>query len=144
MYFVTYCAHGLNLAFSTFNTYLYGIRNWQIGIGFPDSLKNLIGKPLRCLARVLTGIKKLRLGATRVRLPITIDIMIMRLLVPFIHRGCFGVPENQMFLTTIILAFYGLLHCGEFTSPSTSAFSACRHLAVQGVIFTPHLTHPCM
>ena len=128
MYFVTYCAHRLNLAFSTINTYLYGIRNWQI----PD--------PLRQLERVLTGIKKLRSGATRVRLPITIDIM--WLLVSFIHRGCFGVPEDQLFLAAITLAFYGFLCCGEFTSPSTSAFSARRHLAVQDVIFYPTFNSP--
>ena len=66
----------------------------------------------------------------------------MQLLVSFIHRGCFGVPEDQMFLAAITLAFYGFLHCGEFTSPSTSAFSACRHLAVQDVIFYPTFNSP--
>ena len=140
MYFVTYCAHRLNLAFSTINTYLYGIRNWQIVYGFPDPLKDSIGKPLRRLERVLTGIKKLRPGVTRVRLPITIDIM--QLLVSFIHRGCFGVPENQMFLAAITLAFYGFLCCGEFTSPSTSTFSARRRLAIQDVIFYPTFNSP--
>ena len=39
MYFVTYCAHRLNLAFSTINTYLYGIKNWQIGYGFLTYLR---------------------------------------------------------------------------------------------------------
>ena len=140
MYFVTYCAHRLNLAFSAINTYLYGIRNWQVGYGFPDPLKDSIGKPLRRLERVLTGIKKLRPGATRDRLPITIDIM--WLLVSFIHKGCFGVPEDQMFLAAITLAFYGFLRCGEFTSPSTSAFSARRHLAVQDVTFYPTFNSP--
>ena len=56
MYFVTYCAHRFNLAFSTINTYLYGIRNWQIGYGYPDPFKDSIGKPLQRLERVLTRI----------------------------------------------------------------------------------------
>ena len=103
MYFVTYCAHRFNLEFSTIDTYLYGIRKWQIEYGFHDPLKDSIGKPLWHLERVLTGINKLKPGATRVRLPITIDIM--WLLVSFIHRGCFGVPEDQMFLAAITLAF---------------------------------------
>ena len=66
----------------------------------------------------------------------------MQLLVSFIHRGWFGAPEDQMFLAAITLAFYGFLCCGEFTSPSTSAFSACRHLAVQNVIFYPTFNSP--
>ena len=118
MYFVTYCAQRLNLEFSTIHTYLYVIRNWQIG-----PLKDSISKPLWHLEEVLTGIKKLRPWATRVRLPITINIM--QLLVSFIYRGCFGVPKDQMFMAAITLAFYRFLRCGEFTSPSTSAFSAC-------------------
>ena len=140
MYFVTYCAHRLNVAFSIINTYLYWIRNWQIGYGLPDPLKDSIGKPLRRLERVLTRIKKLRPGATRVRLPITIDIM--RLLVSLINRGLFWVPEDQIFLAAITLAFYEFLHYREFTSPSISAFSACQYLAVQDVVFYPTFNSP--
>ena len=140
MYFVTYCAHRLNVAFSIINTYLYWIRNWQIGYGLPDPLKDSIGKLLRRLERVLTRIKKLRPGATRVRLPITIDIM--WLLVSLINRGLFWVPEDQIFLAAITLAFYEFLHYREFTSPSISAFSACQYLAVQDVVFYPTFNSP--
>ena len=66
----------------------------------------------------------------------------MWLLVSFIYKGLFGVPEDQMFLAAITLAFYRFLCCGEFTSPITSAFSACRHLAVQDVIFYPTFNSP--
>ena len=47
-----------------------------------------------------------------------------------------------MFLAAITLAFHRLSRCREFTSPSTSAFSACLHLAVQDVIFYPTFNSP--
>ena len=132
MYFVTYCAHQLNLLFSAINTYSHGIWNWQIAYGLPNPLKDYIGKPLRSLYRVSTGIKKLSPEVTRVKLPITIDIM--WLLVSFINGGCFGEPEDQIFLAAITLPLCLFIRCGN-THPQDEASSACRHLAVQDVIF---------
>ena len=140
MYFAAYCANKLNVASTTINNYLYGIRSWQIGRGMADPLKTSFGQPLLCLDRVLKGIKKCKPGVTRPRLPITIDIL--RLLVSFVTLGCFGKPDDQMFIAAITMAFFGFLRCGEFTAFSASCFSSSKHLALKDAIFYPSFRNP--
>ena len=40
LYFAAHCAHHMKLSASTINLYLYGLRNWCVGLGFPNPLKN--------------------------------------------------------------------------------------------------------
>ena len=121
LYFAAHCAHHTKLAASTINLYLYALRNWCVGLGFPNPLKTEYGGPLLRLDRVLKGIKKLHKGHNRPRLPITIDIL--RMIVSFLSFGCFGIFEDLMMSAAVTFAFYGFLHCGEFTVTSQAAFS---------------------
>ena len=96
-------------------------------------LKTSFGQPLLYLDRVLKGIKKCKPVVMQPRLPITIDIL--RLLVSFVTLGCFGKPDDQMFITAITMAFFSFLKCGEFTAPNASHFSSSKHLALMDAIF---------
>ena len=58
LYYVTHCAHHMRLAASVINLYLYGIRDWCIGQGLPNRLRDQLGGPLIHLDRILKGITK--------------------------------------------------------------------------------------
>ena len=60
LYFASHCAHHMRLAASTINLYLYGIRDWCIGQGLPNPLRDQLGGPLMRLDRILKGIQKLQ------------------------------------------------------------------------------------
>ena len=94
LYFVAHCAHHMKLAASTINTYLYGIRDWCIGQGLPDSLQTTYGRSLLQLERVLKGIKKLHKETVRPCLATTVDIL--RMLISFLLFGCFGQHDDLM------------------------------------------------
>ena len=130
----------MKLAASTINFYLNGLRNWCIGLGFPNLLRTEYGGPLLCLDRVPKGIKKLHKGHSRPRLPITIDIL--RMTVSFLSFGCFGIFEDLMMSAAVTFAFYGFLQCGEFTVASQAAFSPHQSLCMQDTVFYPTMDSP--
>ena len=125
----------MRLAASTINLYLYGIRDWCIGQGLPNTLQDQLVGPLIRLDRILEGIKKLQKVKERPRLLITIDVL--RMLISFLSFGCFGQCNDCMLSAAMTLAFFGFMWHGEFTTPNQNAYQPHRHLSTQDVIFYP-------
>ena len=125
----------MRLAASTINLYLYGIRDWCIGQGLPNPLRDQLGGPLLRLDRILKFIKKLQKVKERPRLLIIIDVL--RMLISFLTFGCFGQCDGRMLSASMTLAFFGFLWCGEFTMPNQNAYQPHRDLSMQDVIFYP-------
>ena len=92
------------------------------------------------LERILKGITKIGTVQRQPRLPITIDIL--RLLVFFVSQGCFGFTEDTMFIAAINLAFFGFLHCREFTMTSCQDLKQAQHLCMKNIVFCPSFDQP--
>lgn len=130
VYFVTYCARSLKLQWCTIKLYLAGVRHHYLKAGFSNPL-------LQCdrLYMVLRGIKKSQVSKSKVRLPITADIL---------FRMC-GALQNGIFNPTLdftlqcmfLIAFYGFLRCGEFTVRSTVE----DYLTIGHITFAEDLSH---
>ena len=120
----------------TIKAYLSGIRYLQI----QKSLGNpFMSGAMPRLEYVLTGIKRVEAQAntpTRVRLPITLDIM------QNLRRAWTGSsehPEGPMLWAAACVGFFGFLRAGEFTVPSTETYDPEVHLNLADLALDSHV-----
>jgi hypothetical protein len=113
--FVTYCFNSLNLSYSTIKLYLAGLRFHYIcaGVANPFEVPSANGAMLPRLQMVLRGIKKNDKPRSKVRLPITIELL--HSICSRLSQGLFNSFLDQMLITACVTAFFGFLRCGEFT-----------------------------
>ena len=57
IYFVSHCAHTLQLSYKTIKVYLAGVRNHYVQAGLPNPLLSTSGQPLLRLQHVICGIR---------------------------------------------------------------------------------------
>ena len=113
------------LSHSTIKVYLSAIRSLHVTVG---QHKHFSSQVTPRLQQVLRGIRKEQASNTEphTRLPITIQIM--RQLKQLIAGKPHGY-HNTVIWAACCTAFFGFLRCGEFTSPSQSAYDPTFHLS---------------
>eukprot|EP00732_Lithocolla_globosa_P001097 Lithocolla_globosa_v1_NODE_493_length_3897_cov_316.316502.p3 type:complete len:294 gc:universal NODE_493_length_3897_cov_316.316502:2895-3776(+) len=123
MLFITHLAK--KLTYRSIRVYLFGVRALHIREGFNNPLS---GRPR--LWQTMRGIKKSQNGTRPKKLamlPALIRAISSRLQLP---RSL----DDMAFVAAMWLAFFALLRCGEFTTP-TPAFDPNIHLSVEDVTF---------
>ena len=117
--------------------YLSALRYTQISLNLPDP--SLISMPI--LAYVIQGTRREQaLRQPRHRLPVTPAILLA------IHRLWSQSPpsfDRTMLWAAFCLAFFGFMRAGEFTCPSTQAFTPLM-LAPQDISIDSHIAPALM
>ena len=129
--FVTHCASNLRLAHSTIKMYLAAIKFNFIKSGKSHPFIYSNGTSFGRLHYTLRGIKKCQINCINPRLPITTELL-------YRIRGAlssrlFSPYMDKMFLSCCLLAFFGFLRCGEFTTSGT--FDPSTHLTLNDIQF---------
>lgn len=128
--FVAYLYKG-GLKAGTIKSYLAAIRHTQIALG--------LGSPhmedMAQLEYVVRGVKRLTNGPTRMRLPITFDLLGRLRQVWYTGLGEY---DATMLWAAAATCFFGFLRAGEIVVPSDSAFDPSSHLAVDDVSVDNH------
>jgi hypothetical protein len=116
--FVIYCADSLKVAHTTIKTYLCGIKYFCARQGCSDPLTFVGGQGFSKLQLVLKGIKKCHITGTQPRQPITIHVLSS--MINVLDKGLYGRYLDSMLKAAFLLAFFGFLRCGEFTTKSSN------------------------
>ena len=125
------------LTYTTIKSYLAGIRNCYIKAGYNNPLCNSQGETCPRLELLLRGVKKEFSNPTNTRLPIT--GYILRTVLRKLQCGLFGSYLDVLMQAACLLAFFGFLRCGEFTTKNHS-FDPQVHLTLSNVVFaTDHV-----
>ena len=130
IYYVAHCHNMLHLKYSTIKLYLAGIRRAYIALGLKNPLCGPMGQPHVRLQLMLRGIKKQQGTTVSPRLPITVDIL--RKICTTLHKGFYGPYIDLLLQTACIIAFFGFLRCGEFTSRD-GKFIPDTHLCIRDI-----------
>lgn len=120
---MTFAAHlSQTIKAESIKVYLAGVRSLHLEHGLANPLSNCLR-----LERVLRGIKRTQGGATRQRLPVTLEI-----LERFLLRLNLNKYEDALFWAACCTAFYGFLRSGEITT-SSNKFDTRVHLALSDI-----------
>jgi hypothetical protein len=131
-YFICHCVHNLKLSHATIKLYLAGVRNMYITAGYANPLCNEHGNIYPRLQLLLRGVRKSCHPKPFTRLPVTGTML--RTISRKLGKGFFGVYLDSLILAACLLAFFGFLRCGEFTSAS-DYFDPEVHLTLQDFKF---------
>ena len=139
MYFATHCANVLKLSHACIKTYICAIRYHCILRGYNSVLieQNYVPQRLYCLLR---GIKKKQSVGTKIRLPITGSLL--KRICQLTRTGVFGPYNDMLFITACIVAYFGFLRCGEFTSKNRQ-FDPASNLCLGDIQFEYENNSPC-
>jgi hypothetical protein len=74
------------------------------------------GQPFGKLHLLLRGVKKVHHTVPTKREPVTVELLVQ--LITILKKGVYGVYIDSMLTLSFLLAFFGFLRCGEFTSIS--------------------------
>lgn len=132
--FCTYCCECLQLSHSTIKLYLCGIRFFYIrNCGFhPFEKPN--GHISTAVYTLLTAIKKKQASnVKRTRLPITANILCR--MCSLLDNGVFSCFIDSMLKSACLVAFFGFLRCGEFTT--LGLFDPSVSLCTQDILVLP-------
>ena len=132
IYFASYLA--CTVRRSTIKVYLAAVRNLHIYCGHGDPL---VGKLL--LKKVLRGILRYQGQCCIPRQPVMPRIL---LTIHPILKAWLGERDFPMIWAAFTLAFYGFLHCSEFTYPGVNIFHPQFDLSTDCVSFYPSLACP--
>jgi hypothetical protein len=115
--FVIFCADQLKLSHSSISSYLCAIKYYFTRYsGIQDALSFDNGVPFSQLHLVLKGIRKTNSFTRSKRVPVTIDVL--NTMIHVLAKGWFGPYLDTMFKAIFLMAFFGFMRCGEFTSPN--------------------------
>ena len=112
--------------------YLAGVRHAYIIRGYPNPFRTPHGLEMELFKLTMKGAKKIaRKGCSR-RLPVTTSVLkdICRTLA----KGLFSPYLDLLLCTACIIAFFGFMRCGEFTT-SSLVFCPDRNLSLSDVSF---------
>ncbi|XP_063404691.1 uncharacterized protein LOC134688145 [Mytilus trossulus] len=132
IYFATHCFQHLKLQYSTIKLYICGIRHRCLKDNICSPFNNSSNN-LERLSLFLNSIKRLQKPIIKDRLPITFDIL--QHLCVKLKEGIFSPFIDQMLYTAFTVAFYGFLHCGEFTIRRSKSFDCNNNLCISDVLF---------
>ena len=132
IYFASYLARSVR--HSTIKLYLAAVRNLHISCGHGDPLQ---GKLL--LKKVLRGILRYQGQSRILRQPVTPSVL---LAIRPILRDWLGAKDFSMVWAAFTLAFFGFLHCSEFTCQGAHRFRAPFELSTDAISFYPSLASP--
>ena len=129
IYFVSYLA--ATVRHSTIKLYLAAVCNLHIscGHGYP-----LQGKLL--LKKLLRGILRFQGQSCILCQPVTPRILLS--ISPFL-QGWLGVQDFLMVWAAFTLAFFGFLHCSEFTYQGVTNYRSQFDLSTDAISFYPSL-----
>lgn len=130
--FVTYCYKHLGLSATTIQLYLAGIRFSYLEAGHRNPLKSCFGGPHEKLNLLLKAITRHQGQHQNSRLPITSEMIDM--MSTALKKGLFTPYLDCMLHAVILVAFFGFMRCGEFTT-YTSHFDRKIHLCVEDINF---------
>jgi hypothetical protein len=116
-YFVCHCAENFHLSYVTIKSYLSSVRNLYIVNGLPNPLVHPVtGEPLHRLALLCRGIKKSHSPAANSRKPLSGTML--RTICQHLRKGVMGYYLDSLLESACLIAFFGFLRCGEFTTPT--------------------------
>lgn len=109
--FIAYLHKFDKIQYSTIKLYLCGIRFNYLRYGINSPLDSSVTN-----VRIYTFLKSVRRSQPQNhprRLPIDIDML--KRIVEYLDKGCFGNFDDALMKSCCTLAFFGFLRCGEFT-----------------------------
>jgi hypothetical protein len=112
--FVTYCVDNLHISYTTVKSYLCAIKYYFSRSGAPDPLSFSGGQPFSQLKLLLRGIRKVQGSPTQAREPVTIELLSS--MVKILVKGLYGPYIDTLLIASFLVAFFGFLRCGEFTT----------------------------
>uniref|UniRef100_A0A096M5N6 Uncharacterized protein n=1 Tax=Poecilia formosa TaxID=48698 RepID=A0A096M5N6_POEFO len=128
--FITHCFDNLNLSPSYIRSLVAGINFFSL-LHQPSPTRSLFSNnPV--IKLLLKGIHNTRPTTPDFRKPITFPILVD--LLSTLSRSSYSPYFKSLLSNTFLLAFYGLLRLGEFTSPNNT-FNSSRDLAVSELSF---------
>ena len=125
--FVTSLAR--QLKYVTIKVYLCGIQYESIILGHPEQISSMPK-----LHYVMRGIRRSHPSNSVQRLPITPSHL--RDMVNFVHNCLFSDHDKAMWVSLILIAFFGLLRVSEYTCPSKNKFDHAIHLTPSDIEFS--------
>jgi hypothetical protein len=138
-YFVVHCSENLGLSYVTIKSYLSAVRNLYVSRGLGNPLVHPIsGEPLHQLALLCRGLKKSQPLSKNLRQPFT-GVMLLKLSM-CLRNGLFGQYLDTLLEAACMLAFFGFLRCGEFTTV-TEQFDPNLNLCLGDVLLTNNCVH---
>jgi hypothetical protein len=138
-YFVVHCSEHLGLSYVTIKSYLSAVRNLCVSRGLGNPLVHPIsGEPLHQLALLCRGLKKSQPLSKNLRQPFT-GVMLLKLSM-CLRNGLFGQYLDTLLEAACMLAFFGFLRCGEFTTV-TEQFDPNLNLCLGDVLLTNNCVH---
>ena len=131
--YIAHCYKTLKLRYTTIKLYLCGIRFAYMKAGISCPLVCTNNSTCLRITSILHAIKRIQGQTTKVRQPITAtvldkicSVLNARYLTPYM---------DCLLLAACIIAFFGFLHCGEFTVTSDREFDSTVHLCLGDVHF---------
>lgn len=138
-YFVVHCSENLGLSYVTIKSYLSAVRNLYVSKGLSNPLVHPVsGEPLHQLALLCRGLKKSQSSSNNVRQPFT-GLMLFKLSI-CLRNGLFGQYLDSLLEAACMLAFFGFLRCGEFTT-ITEQFDPNLNLCLGDILLTNNCVH---
>ena len=129
-FFSVSCANRC-ISFKTIKVYINGILFQNTLLGY-----NLNIRSMSVLYRTLRGIRR-RQGNSLTRPPRNpITIQHLHRISHFLLQSQFATQDKYMFLSSCLIAFFGLLRVSEYTCPSQTRFDPSLHLCRGNISFS--------
>lgn len=132
--FIVHCFESRKMQPSSIKSMIAGIQ-FHLRCLDPSTISLLENSSIRLL---LNGLKKEKPKGNDQRLPLTLPLL--KKLISRLREGCFGIYSDMMLESVLLMAFYGFLRGGEFSTRSDS-FNPSHDLTISDVsIFSHHFT----
>ena len=130
--FIVFSFESSNLQMQSIKAMLAGI-HFHLRCHDPAS-QSLLGNP--SIQLLLSGLKKARPSGNDERLPLTISLV--HKLVSRLRQGCFSPYIDVLLEVVLLMAVFGFLRCGEYTTRSLS-FNPQHNLTLSDLTIEDHM-----